>query len=233
MTKMKRPLAVTLLLLVALVALWRVDSHAVPQQQVSGGGSVVLQAGSNLVGKMGIDQTTPGTTNKVDIGTNGTVTANAGTGTFNIQANASINNAQINGAALLAGNGVTGTGSQRVTIASDNTPFQIISIPAGCGGTTIVVHDTVGVATGAGTSVSAVTGCVIAAYANNITNSAVTLRIADKTGTPIIWMGGNADFSIPANSNIALPIPGITMTSGITAIAGTASAINLHLVTKE
>lgn len=35
------------------------------------------------------------------------------------------NLAQMNGVALLMGNGATGTGSQRVTIASDNTPFPI------------------------------------------------------------------------------------------------------------
>lgn len=35
------------------------------------------------------------------------------------------NLAQMNGAALLMGNGVTGTGSQRVTIASDNTAFSV------------------------------------------------------------------------------------------------------------
>lgn len=55
----------------------------------------------------------------------GTVTANAGTGTFNIQANASVNVAQINGVTPLMGNGTTGTGSQRVTIASDNTAFAV------------------------------------------------------------------------------------------------------------
>ena len=38
---------------------------------------------------------------------------------------AAANTTQINGVTLLAGNGVTGTGSQRVTIASDNTPFPI------------------------------------------------------------------------------------------------------------
>lgn len=35
------------------------------------------------------------------------------------------NQTQINGVAVLAGNGVTGTGSQRVTIASDNTAFTV------------------------------------------------------------------------------------------------------------
>lgn len=43
-------------------------------------GTVALAAGSALVGKVGIDQTTPGTTNLVSIGSNGTVTA---TGTVN------------------------------------------------------------------------------------------------------------------------------------------------------
>lgn len=38
---------------------------------------------------------------------------------------APVNQSQLNGVAALAGNGVTGTGSQRVTIASDNTPFGI------------------------------------------------------------------------------------------------------------
>ena len=55
--------------------------------------NIVLAAGSNIIGKVGIDQTTPGTTNKVSLGTDtvktdgsgvtqpvsGTVTANAGT----------------------------------------------------------------------------------------------------------------------------------------------------------
>lgn len=38
-------------------------------------------------------------------------------------ANSAVNVAQINGITPLMGNGITGTGSQRVTIASDNTPF--------------------------------------------------------------------------------------------------------------
>lgn len=52
----------------------------------------------------------------------GTVTANQGT------ANATPwneNIAQINGVVPLMGNGITGTGSQRVTIASDNTAFSV------------------------------------------------------------------------------------------------------------
>lgn len=42
-----------------------------------------------------------------------------------LSANQSTNVAQINGVTPLMGNGVTGTGSQRVTIASDNTAFSV------------------------------------------------------------------------------------------------------------
>lgn len=44
-----------------------------------------------------------------------------------LAANQSVNEAQINGVTPLMGNGVTGTGSQRVTIASDNTAFAVNS----------------------------------------------------------------------------------------------------------
>lgn len=42
-----------------------------------------------------------------------------------LPANQSVNISQINGVTTLMGNGVTGTGSQRVTIASDNTAFAV------------------------------------------------------------------------------------------------------------
>lgn len=67
-----------------------------------------IPAGANVIGKAGIDQTTPGTTNLVALA-----------------ANQSVNKAQINGVTPLMGNGVTGTGAQRVTIASDNTAFAV------------------------------------------------------------------------------------------------------------
>ena len=67
-----------------------------------------IPAGAAIVGKVGIDQTTPGTTNLVALA-----------------ANQSVNEAQINGVTPLMGNGATGTGSQRVTIASDNTAFAV------------------------------------------------------------------------------------------------------------
>lgn len=81
-------------------------------QPVSIATAPVLVAGSAIIGKVGIDQTTPGTTNLVALAANQTV-----------------NVAQINGVTPLMGNGVTGTGSQRVTIASDNTAFSVNDVP--------------------------------------------------------------------------------------------------------
>lgn len=76
--------------------------------------NAALVAGSAVIGKVGIDQTTPGTTNLVALA-----------------ANQSVNVAQINGVTTLMGNGVTGTGSQRVTIASDNTAFSVNATAVG------------------------------------------------------------------------------------------------------
>lgn len=183
---------------------------ATPQQQVSGGGSTTLGAGSAIVGKVGIDQTTPGTTNLVSIGTNGTVAINA---------------------ALPAGSNAIGS----VTNTAFGVSGGVANIgivrdaPSSCTQSTNFSNSTVGVAITAGTSITSTTTCVTKVYVNNITNSPVTFRLQDKTGTPIIWVGGNADYTIPANSNTSFPLDGVLFTGGITAIAGTASALNLQV----
>ena len=64
-----------------------------------------LPAGTALVGKVGIDQTTVGTTNAISV-------------------------AQIGATTVSTGNGVVGTGVQRVAIASDNTAFSVNAIQA-------------------------------------------------------------------------------------------------------
>ena len=58
----------------------------------------------------------------------GTVNLSAGQ-TIALVANQSVNKALINGVVPLMGNGVTGTGSQRVTIASDNTTIPVTATP--------------------------------------------------------------------------------------------------------
>jgi len=72
----------------------------------------------------------------------GTVNIAAGQ-TIGITANSSVNNAQINGVTPLMGNGTTGTGSQRVTIASDNTPFAVKTDQTTHGTTDLVAADNV------------------------------------------------------------------------------------------
>lgn len=68
-----------------------------------------LAAGTALIGKVGIDQTTPGTTNRVDIGT--------------FPDNEPFNMAQIGGVATSMGVGASDTGTQRLVMAT-NDPCQ-------------------------------------------------------------------------------------------------------------
>jgi hypothetical protein len=260
--KSKLGISLTAIILTGLLILSIDAPWSRAQQQQSGGGgssvsiSAALPSGANVVGKVGIDQTTPGTTNLVSIGSNGTVGLLAGAnlvGKVGIDQTTpgTTNGVQVN-AALPAGANVIGhvinDASSAVighVIADSGSTTAVTALPALAAGTnnigfvrtlaspctqsTNFTLSTAGVATGAGTSVTSTTTCITKAYANNITNSAVTFRLADKTGTPIIWVGGNADFTIPANSNVSFPLEGVTMTGGITAIAGTASAINLQI----
>lgn len=72
-----------------------------------------------------------------------------------LPANQSVNVAQINGVTPLMGNGVTGTGSPRVTIASDNTAFNVLATTSP-GARTLVTLDVKTITTG-GTAVTALT----------------------------------------------------------------------------
>jgi hypothetical protein len=118
-----------------------------------------LVAGTALIGKVGFDQTTPGTTNAVSI-------------------------AQIGSTTITAGNGVTGAGSQRVTIASDNTPFPIKIDQTTPGTTNAFAVAQIGsttVATGNGVVGAGVQRVAIAsdntAFAVNATLSAETTKV--------------------------------------------------------
>jgi hypothetical protein len=116
---------------------------------ISASQTVGLVAGTALVGKVGLDQTTPGTTNAVSLAQIGSTTVATGNGVVSAGVqrvaiasdNSTIpaNTALVNGATTLTGNGVTGTGSQRVTVASDNTPFAI-KIDQTTNGTTNAVY---------------------------------------------------------------------------------------------
>jgi hypothetical protein len=222
-----RPAVATLGLLVLFTLIVSWPSSAQLQQSGGPGSSVTLNAGANLVGKVGIDQTTPGTTNKVSIGTDGTVAIGAGAAVIGHVINDA--SSAVIGHVVNDSGSTTAVTSLPATPAGTNNIGFVRVLPSSCTQSTPFNNATAQVATGAGTTVTSTTTCVTYAYANNITNSAVTLRLADKAGTPVIWLGGNADFSIPANSNIRVPIEGVTFTGGITAIAGTSSAINLQI----
>lgn len=97
----------------------------------SGGGG-----GGGNVNLTGINGVAPAVNNgvvgadviRVTVASNstGAVGLNAGANIIgSLTANQSVNEAQIAGTATLTGNGVTGAGSQRVTIASDNTAFSV------------------------------------------------------------------------------------------------------------
>lgn len=122
--------------------------NASNQLSVSVDNSPVLGAGSAVIGHVITDTgSTTAVTGTVTV--SGTVTANAGTNlntsllalesggnlaTLAGGVSSSVyqsNTKQINGVTVLMGNGVTGTGSQRVTIASDNTAFTVNAAQSG------------------------------------------------------------------------------------------------------
>lgn len=86
-----------------------------------------IPAGSALIGKVGIDQTTPGTTNKVSLGTD-IVTVKTDQTTHGTTDKVASDLTLIKGTATSVGNGTANNGCQRVTIASDNTAFSIIAL---------------------------------------------------------------------------------------------------------
>jgi hypothetical protein len=85
----------------------------------------------SISGTVGVTQSTsPWVVSLTSTTITGTVAVTQ-SGSWSLAANQSVNTAQINGVAPLMGNGVTGTGSQRVTIASDNTAFSVNAVQSG------------------------------------------------------------------------------------------------------
>lgn len=121
-----------------------------------------LVAGSAIIGKVGIDQTTPGTTNLVSIGTNGTVALNAA-----IPA----------GANLIGKTGIDQTTpgtTNKVSIGTDGTVAIGTALPAG---TNVIGHAIVD--SGTITTVSTVTAVTTL---GTITNTVPTKQIPQTSG---------------------------------------------------
>lgn len=109
-----------------------------------------LVAGTAIIGKVGIDQTTPGTTNRVD------ATIAAGQTLATVTTVSTVTNlAQLGGAAISMNTGVRDAGTQRVTIATNDSVPVTGTVASGAS------------ATAAGTSVNRQTA---------LTNTAVAIK---------------------------------------------------------
>lgn len=108
-----------------------------------------------------------------------------------LPANQSVNVAQINGVTTLMGNGVTGTGSQRVTVASDNTPFHTIidttsttAVTQATGTNLHAVLDTTST-----TAVTQATGTNLHAVLDTTSTTAVTQATATNLNAAVVGTG--------------------------------------------
>jgi hypothetical protein len=138
-----------------------------------------------------------------------------------LPANQSVNVSQINGVTPLMGNGVTGTGSHRVTIASDNTAFTVnaaqsgtwtvqpgntanttawlASLRPGTSGGLSIFHLVSGASTNA-TNVKASAGQVFGWYIYNSNAAARKVVFHNNAGTPTAGAGVIFAIVIPPTS---------------------------------
>lgn len=172
------------------------------QLQQSGGVANVtvtgsLPAGSNLIGKVGIDQTTPGTTNLVSIGTNGTVAIGAGSAVIgHVIADSGSTTAVTSLPSLTTGSNVIGT---------------VNTIPKTACGNTVASQALAAVPTSS-TAVFSSTTCLSVIILNNTNSSSITVTVTDNAGSPI---NDVLTFSIPANSQLIQPLWGVAFTTGM------------------
>jgi hypothetical protein len=141
-------------------------------------------------------------------------------------ANSAINEAQINGVTPLMGNGVTGTGSQRVTIASDNTAFSVNAATQGA--VNITLTDCSGTISSGGAAQNAFTanagrhGFTIANIDTTepLWISFTTTAAASGTGS---YPLGQADATAFTNLTSFTSPPGMGINTALSVIAATTS----------
>jgi hypothetical protein len=166
-------------------------------------------------------------------------------GTIAITANSAVNVAQINGVTPLMGNGVTGTGSQRVTIASDNTAFAVNAVQSGTWNTNalpagtstigdvgfaaratggLTIGRVISAASTNATSIKASAGRLHTIAAFNVNAAARYLKIYNKASAPTVGSDTPVlTFAIPGNTAAA----GFTIDSSIGWALSTGIAIAL------
>lgn len=116
--------------------------------------------------------------------------------------NATVNKTQINSVALLAGNGVTGTGSQRVTVASDNTPYGVISAVSAV--TTNGFTSVASTAYAASIIAKASAGRLYSLTGYNSKTTAQFIQIHNTTTLPADTAVPIYVFTVPAQANFSL-----------------------------
>lgn len=162
-------------------------------------GNVGVIAGSAIIGKVGIDQTTPGTTNGVQI--NAALPAGANV-IGALTANQSVNVAQINGVTPLMGSGNTGTGSQRVTIASDQAAIATKS-PVNTNGSIVNTALTATTASTANVPANAV-GFILEAPSSNTDNIRYCIGGTASTTVGMLMEPGRDTGYVPCAANISV-----------------------------
>lgn len=148
----------------------------------------------------------------------GTITNALPTGSNVIGAlvsNQTVNAALINGVAPLMGNGVTGTGSQRVTVASDNTPFGVVTAPSAAAANALSSAATTALT--ASLIVKASAGRLYSFAGYNSKASAQFIQIFNSATLPADAAVPIYSFTVPASSNWSYDFPlGRYFSAGIT-----------------
>lgn len=196
------------------------------RQIVAGGGT----AGSPAGGVLSIQGVGSGTA--IPASQSGTWNVGSITTLPALPSNQSVNNSQINGVTPLMGNGVTGTGSQRVTIASDNTAFSVNATQSGTWniGTVTTLpalpaNQTVNNAQVSGTAVSVNNGVAGAGVQRVVIASDQTAYSVNSTDASTSATGS----AVPAKANYIGGNSGGNLTGIIQ--ADTSTAINISTAT--
>lgn len=145
------------------------------------------------------------------------------------------NTKQINGVAPSMGNGVTGTGVQRVTLSSDSTgQVALVSgttvgvglYPSGTALNTYSIHLTTNATTTPTTSTAYISSIAIS---NEVGGTTSSISIQDKQGTPLKLVNGLATTALTTAPTIISFNTPVKMVSGIDIITSGAVAATVDV----
>lgn len=154
-----------------------------------------------------------------------------------LPANQSVNVSQINGVTPLMGNGTTGTGSQRVTIASDNAAFPVNATLQASGSTAIGKVDpntiaTWGLVASTQNSATPTNGALVVGQFNTTPTTITTGNVSplqmDNAGNLLVNIKAGAGSGGTAIADNAAFTTGTTSETPIGCYAGTPSATANH-----